>query len=217
MNQRAILSGLLSAAILTAATVASAETSTWKFDPAHSEALFSIRHIFTKVQGRFNEMEGTIVLDDKDLAKSSVDVTIKTASIFTNNEKRDNHLRSADFFDAEKNPTLTFKSSKVIPGADKKFKVEGALTMRGVTKPVTLDVEYLGGGNWGMGGQVFGQKAGWVATTRVNRQDWGISWNKTLDQGGTLLGDDVDITLNIEADKQAAPAAAPAQPATPKK
>jgi polyisoprenoid-binding protein YceI len=209
MIKRPTATTVLAVIALLGAAVASAETTTWKFDPAHSEALFSIRHIFTKVQGRFNEMEGTIQLDDKDLSKSSVDVTIKTASIFTNNEKRDNHLRSADFFDAEKNPTLTFKSTKVIPGADKdKFKVQGDLTMRGVTKPVTLDVEYLGGGPWGMGGQVYGTKKGWVATTKVNRLDWGISWNKTLDQGGTLLGDDVDLTLNVEADNQA-PAAAP--------
>jgi polyisoprenoid-binding protein YceI len=209
MIKRPTATTVLAVIALLGAAVASAETTTWKFDPAHSEALFSIRHIFTKVQGRFNEMEGTIQLDDKDLSKSSVDVTIKTASIFTNNEKRDNHLRSADFFDAEKNPTLAFKSTKVIPGADKdKFKVQGDLTMRGVTKPVTLDVEYLGGGPWGMGGQVYGTKKGWVATTKVNRLDWGISWNKTLDQGGTLLGDDVDLTLNVEADNQA-PAAAP--------
>ncbi|MFI5370206.1 MAG: YceI family protein [Candidatus Eisenbacteria bacterium] len=214
MLKRPTATAVLAVIALLGAAVASAETTTWKFDPPHSEALFSIRHIFTKVQGRFNDMEGTIQLDDKDLSKSSVDVTIKTASIFTNNEKRDNHLRSGDFFDAEKNPTITFKSTKVIPGEDKKFKVEGDLTMRGVSKPVTLDVEYLGGGAWGMGGQVFGTKAGWVATTKVNRQDWGISWNKTLDQGGTLLGDDVDLTLNVEADKQA-PAAT--QPAATKK
>lgn len=211
MLKRSIALAWIAAIAVLGATLAFADTTTWKFDPPHSEALFSIRHIFTKVEGRFNDMEGTVQLDEKDLTKSSVDVTIKTASIFTNNEKRDNHLRSADFFDAEKNPTLTFKSTKVVPGADAShFKVEGNLTMRGVTKPVTLDVEYLGGGPWGMGGQVFGTKKGWVATTKVNRQDYGISWNKTLDQGGTLLGDDVDITLNIEADNQAAGAPTPA-------
>jgi polyisoprenoid-binding protein YceI len=215
MFKRLIALASIAAIAVLGAAVASADTTSWKFDPAHSEALFSIRHIFTKVQGRFNDMEGTVQLDDKDVTKSSVDVTIKTASIFTNNEKRDNHLRSSDFFDAEKNPALTFKSTKVVPGADAThFKIEGNLTMRGVTKPVTLDVEYLGGGPWGMGGQVFGTKKGWVASTKVNRMDYGISWNKTLDQGGTLLGDDVDITLNIEADNQAP---ATAQPAAAKK
>src|SRR5437868_10852243 len=153
MFKRSFVAVAVAAATLATASLALAESTSWKFDPAHSEALFSIRHIFTKVQGRFNDIDGTIQLDDKDLTKSSVDVTIKTASIFTNNDRRDNHLRSSDFFDAEKNPTLTFKSTKVIPGADKKFKVEGNLTMRGVTKPVTLDVEDLGGGAFGVGGQ----------------------------------------------------------------
>lgn len=212
MFHRSFVAVVVAAATLASASLALAETSSWKFDPAHSEALFSIRHIFTKVEGRFNDMQGSVVLDDKDVTKSSVDVTIKTASIFTNNDRRDNHLRSADFFDAEKNPTLTFKSTKVIAGTEKNmFKVQGNLTMRGVTKPVTLDVEDLGGGAFGMGGQKMGEKHGWVATTKVNRQDYGISWNKTLDQGGTLLGDDVAITLNIEADKQVPAAASNAE------
>jgi len=212
MNKRPFLAAVLAAAVLSSATLAFADAAAWRIDPAHSEALFSIRHIFTKVQGRFNDIGGTIQFDDKDLSKSTVDVTIKSASVFTNNERRDNHLRSADFFNSEKDSIITFKSTKVIPAADKKFKVEGDLTMRGMTKPVTLDVEFLGSGAWGMGGQVRGIKAGWMATTRVNRQDFGVSWNKTLDQGGTYLGDDVDITLNIEADKQDA-----AQPAAPPK
>jgi polyisoprenoid-binding protein YceI len=199
---RSIRSSVLAViAVALAVASASAAPVAYKIDPSHSEVGFKIRHFFSKVPGRFNDVAGTVSLDDKNLAASSVDVTIQTASINTNNERRDNHLRSDDFFSAEKFPTITFKSTKVIPGEDKKFKVEGDLTMRGVTKPVTLDAELVGVGAIGMGGNVVGTRAGFDASTTVNRKDWGILWNKTLDNGGTMLDDMVTIDLNVEAVK----------------
>ena len=182
-------------------STSSAEATQWKIDGAHSVAGFEIRHIFTKVPGRFTDVAGTIVFDEKDPSKASVEATIQARSIFTSNEKRDNHLRSADFFDVEKFPTLTFKSTKVTPGPDKTLKVEGDLTIKGVTKKVVLDAAFLGSGDFGIGGNKMSVKAGFEARTKIDRKDYGIVWNKTLDAGGTLLGDNVDIVLTIEADK----------------
>jgi len=210
---------LLASTTLLAATslAATAEPVTYKVDPGHSVAGFSIRHIFSKVPGRFNELEGTIQYDEQNLANSSADITIKTASINTNNERRDNDLRGANFFAADSFPVITFKSTKVIPGADKEhFKLLGDLNMHGVTKPVTLDVSFLGAGPFGMGGRQMGKKAGWEATTTIHRKDWGIVWNQTLDQGGTLLGDDVALQLGIEGGWRP-PATADAKPADPTK
>ena len=198
---------LLSAAALAVLVLASshslaaAQATKWSVDGAHSVAGFEIRHIFTKVPGRFTDLSGTIVYDAKDVSKSSVEATIQAKSIFTSNEKRDNHLRSADFFDVEKFPTLTFKSTKVSPGAGKAMKIEGDLTIKGVTKKVVLDATFLGAGDFGMGGNKMGAKAGFEARTKIDRKDYGILWNKTLDSGGTLLSDDVDIVLTIEADQ----------------
>ena len=188
---RLLLASLLS---LTAAT-AFAEPVTFEIDPTHSQIAFSVRHFFSKVPGRFNEFEGKIQLDDKDASKSSVVVNIKTASIDTHNERRDNHLRSNDFFAADSFPTITFKSTKVTPGAEGKVKIDGDLTIRGVTRPVTLDAAFLGSGTMGPMGKV----AGWEATTTVNRKDFNVSWDRVLDQGGTMLGEDVAITIGVEA------------------
>ena len=205
---------LASVALLAATTGAAlAEPVTYTIDPAHSTVGFNVRHFFSRVPGRFNEFEGTITFDDKDAAKSAVDVTIKTASISTNNERRDNHLRSPDFFAADSFPTITFKSTKVTPAGENKFKVDGNLTIRGITKPVTLDATFLGAGNVGMGGL----RAGWEATTTVNRKDFHVSWNKVLDQGGTMLGDDVAIQLGVEGMKRAEGAAAGGPPPGAKK
>jgi polyisoprenoid-binding protein YceI len=200
--------GFFAALALTlAASVAAAAPRTMTFDKAHSEVGFSIRHFFSKVNGRFERYDGTIVYDDQNLAASTVNVAIQDSSINTQNERRDNHLRSADFFEVDKYPDITFKSSKVVPGKDKShFKVDGALTMHGVTKPVTLDVEFLGIAAIGMGGNSMGTRAGFAATTTISRKDFGIVWNKTLDNGSVMLGDDVTITLNVEAvEKQPQP------------
>ncbi|HEY3215343.1 MAG TPA: YceI family protein [Candidatus Eisenbacteria bacterium] len=198
------------AAWAVAAATALAEPAPLKIDPNHSQVEFTIRHFFSRVQGRFNEFAGTILYDDKNLASSSVNVTIQTRSIFTNQDRRDNDLRSPRFFWADSFPTLTFKSTKVIPGEGTKFKVEGNLTIRGATKPVILDAEFLGMGAVGIEGQSMGTRAGFEATTTIDRKDFGVVWNQTLDQGGTMLGDDVSIHLAIEAVKAEKPDKAPA-------
>lgn len=200
-------SALSIAALALAASVSIAAPATYVTDKAHTEVGFSIRHFFSKVHGRFTDFVATIQFDPKDLAKSSVEATVQATSISTDNERRDNHLRSDDFFAVEKNPTLTFKSTKITPGKDNTFKLAGDLTMRGVTKPVVFDAELLGTGDISMGGRVVGTRAGFTATTVVNRKDFGISWNRTLDQGGTMLDDNVKIELNVEAVKSDSTAA----------
>jgi len=196
------ISVALALALVSLATAAPAAPLTFNIDRSHSQVGFSIRHFFSKVPGQFKDFHGTIVMDANAPAASSVDVTIQTASISTDNERRDTHLRSADFFAADSFPTLTFKSTKVAPAGKDRYQLTGDLTMRGVTRPVVLDVEFLGMGPIAMGGQSMGTKAGFEATTTVNRQDFGITWNKNLDQGGAMLGDDVTVNLHIEANLQ---------------
>ena len=182
------------AALATTALTAFAEPVLYKIDGGHSQVGFSIRHFFSRVSGRFTSFEGTVLYDEKTPGSSSANITIKTASIWTNNERRDNDLRSAHFFEADSFSTITFKSTKVTPGAEGKLKIEGALTMHGVTRPVTLDAAFLGAGDTG----IMGRRAGWSATTTINRKDFGILWNQVLDQGGTMLGDEVAIQIDIE-------------------
>ena len=171
--------------------------ATWTIDNAHTSVGFKIRHLFSKVDGRFNEISGAIEFDPAKPEAGSVEVTIPVSSIDTRNEKRDGHLKSPDFFDAENHPNITFKSTKFMKDGDN-LKVEGMLTMRGIEKPVTLDVEFLGAGP-GMGG---GQVAGFTAETKINRKEWDVNWNRALDHGGAVLGDDVEITIEIEAGSQ---------------
>jgi len=181
------------------AGVASAATETLNLDPSHTRVGFSVRHFFTPVRGEFKNVKGTIALDQANLKESKVEVEIETASINTNNEKRDNHLRSADFFDAEKNPKITFVS-KSIDVKDNKGTMTGDLTMHGITKPVTLAVEVGGIGKMGQG-----TIAGFTASGKVDRKDYGLTWNRTLDQGGTMLGDDVTLEITVEAKTPPAP------------
>jgi len=185
---------------------AMAHAASWKIDPNHSSTRFEIRHLFSKVQGDFTQFSGTVEYDPANPTASKVETKIIASSINTNNEHRDADLKSENFFDVTKYPEISFASTKV-ETVEKGLKVTGDLTMHGVTKPVVLDVEILGTGPHPMikGGQV----AGFSARTKINRKDFGITWNKTLDSGGTLLGDDVDITLNIEAVN------APPKPETP--
>ena len=184
---------LLSAVLLLHAGTALAATETLNIDPSHTRVGFSVRHFFTPVKGEFKTVSGTIALDQANLSASQVSVEIDAASVNTNNDRRDNHLRTADFFDVEKNPKITFVS-KSIAVKDNKGTMTGDLTMRGVTKPVTLDVQVEGIGKQGPG-----TIAGFTATGKVNRKDYGINWNKTLDQGGTMLGDDVTLEITVEA------------------
>jgi polyisoprenoid-binding protein YceI len=181
-------------------SVASAAAMTFTIDKAHTEVGFDITHFFTKVHGRFTDFSGTIVADPKSVAASSVEVTIRDSSIFTANEMRDRHLRTADFFWADKYPNITFKSTKVVPGKDAShFQVLGDLTIRDVTKPVTLEADFLGMGPVAIEGKSMGTQAGFHATTTISRKDFGIVWNKALDQGGMMLADEVTITLDVAA------------------
>lgn len=173
-------------------------TETFNIDLSHSSVSFSVRHmVIAKVHGRFARFSGAIALDEQTPSASSVNVTIEAASIDTNDEKRDGHLRSADFFDSDKFPQLTFVSSKVERPSGERFLVSGDLTIHGVTKPITLDVEYNGRGKdpWG------GERASFSSKVSVNRRDFGLEWNQALEAGGVLVGDKIDITLEIEAVK----------------
>lgn len=188
------------AALALAAGLATAEPMTFQVDRGHSEVGFNVRHIFNQVHGRFNDYDAAITYDPKDVANSSVSATIRDSSIFTGVERRDAHLRTNDFFWADKYPTITFKSTKVVPGKDDKhFAVQGNLTIRDVTKPVTLDTQFLGMGPVSINGHAIGTQAGFIAKTTVNRKDYGIVWNRALDQGGMMLDDDVELVLNIAA------------------
>jgi polyisoprenoid-binding protein YceI len=169
---------------------------TWNIDPSHSAVRFTVRHlVIAKVHGVFGKFGGSFVLDPDDLSKSSVEVEIDANSIDTKEEKRDAHLRSADFLDAENFKTLTFVSKRVESSGGKVTKVIGDLTIRGTTKEVALEVEDLGRAKdpWG------NEKAAFEATTRINRYDFGLKWNAALEAGGVLVGENVDITLEIQA------------------
>ena len=180
-------------------------TRTWNIDTAHSAIRFTVRHlVIAKVRGVFGSYRGTLQLDDQDLAKSSVKVEIDAASVDTKEEKRDAHLRSGDFLDAEQFPTLTFVSKRVELEGGKVTKVIGELTIRGTTKEVALEVDDLGRAKdpWG------NEKIAFEATTRINRYDFGLKWNAALEAGGVLVGENVDITLEVQAAAAAASAAA---------
>jgi len=179
-------------------TASSLFADTFVVDKAHSEATFQVRHMMSKVTGKFEDFGGRINIDRAKPSSSSVEFNIKTASVNTGVADRDKHLRTADFFDAEKYPEITFKSTKIAATKKKDvYDVTGDLTMRGVTKHVTIPVEFGGFGKdpWG------NERAGFSLTTTVNRKDYGINWNQALDNGGFLLSDDVTINVNLEAVK----------------
>jgi polyisoprenoid-binding protein YceI len=169
--------------------------SSWVLDSAHSAAQFQVKHMMiSTVRGEFGKMSGTILFDGSNYATIQAEATIEVASINTREPKRDDHLRSADFFDAGTYPKITFKSKRVEKISGNKFSLVGDLTMRSVTKEVTLNVEASPIVK-GMNGE---SRIGAQATTRVNRQDYGIKWNKSLDAGGVVVGDEVQITLDLE-------------------
>lgn len=174
-----------------------AEVIPYKVDAVHSGVGFTIRHFVTNVPGRFKEFEGAIKYDPQNPAASSVQFTVKPASIDTGNNDRDQHLRSPDFFNVEKNPTWTFSSTKVAAKDKDTLDVTGDLTINGVTKTVTLPVEYLGAVK-----TPNGEKAGFETTFTINRKDYGIVWNRVLDAGGTILGEDVKVNIAIEANRE---------------
>jgi polyisoprenoid-binding protein YceI len=193
--QRTLFAVALSLAVSAPSWAAS---ETYAIDKGHSEAGFQIRHLVSKVHGRFDDFEGTILIDREKPEASSVTFTAKTASIDTSNADRDKDLRGPNFFDVEKLPELTFKSSKVVAKDKDHFDVTGTLSLHGVSKEVTLAVTSSGFAKdpWG------GERAGFDVTTTINRKDFGMNFNKTLDNGGVLLGDDVQIGIAIEAVKK---------------
>jgi polyisoprenoid-binding protein YceI len=182
-------------ALALAATLASAETTRLSIDPQHSTVGFRVRHLVTKVSGQFRGFEGTIELDAQSLAASKVAVTIQAATIDTNVEARDKDLRSARFFDVAKYPTLSFTSTGITDVAGNKGRIKGTLTMHGVSREVVLDAEFLGAGKdpWG------NQRFGFHAQAKVNRKDFGMAWNEVIEAGGVLVGDEVEISLDVEA------------------
>jgi polyisoprenoid-binding protein YceI len=193
-------------ALASAPLAASAATPSWEIDGGHSSAQFSVRHLMiSNVRGEFGKMSGTITYDEKDPTQSSVEATIDATTIFTREPKRDEHLKSADFFDVAKFPTLTFKSTKVTAAGPGKLKVAGDLTLHGVTKPVVLDVN---GPAPALTDSRGNKKTGASATAKISRKDFGLNWNKALDTGGVVVGDEVAIQIDVELMMKAeAPAA----------
>ncbi len=186
--------------IIALALPAFAFASTWTIDPDHSNIGFKVKHLMvSNVKGSFDKHTGTVEINDQDITKSKVEVSIDTSSINTNVQKRDEHLRSADFFDVAKYPTMTFVSKKVAKAGKDKLKVTGDLTLHGVTKQVVLDVAPLSRESKDPWGNI---RRGTTATTKIDRKDFGLTWNKALETGGVLVGDEVTITLEIEMIKK---------------
>lgn len=214
------MAGRLAAALAFCFAAAPALADQWIIDPAHSEAEFHVKHMMVStVDGSLGAVTGTVVLDEKRPANDTVEASIDVTKLDTRVDKRNQHLMSPDFFDVAKFPTATFKSTKVKRKGKAKLEVMGDLTLHGVTKPVTLEVtgpSPVYKNPWGQPVRAF-----W-ATTKLNREDYGLTWNKALEAGGVLVGKDVDVTISLEvnppppppAEAEATPAAAPAaQPA----
>lgn len=197
MFRRRVLAPMALALLVSAAS-ARADKETFVLDKAHTQFGFKVRHFVSKVGGHFAKFEGTITLDRNKPEESSVELKIDATSIDTGNPTRDKHLNSADFFDTAKYPEITFKSTKIAAKDKDTYEVTGDLTMRGVTKPVTLTVVSNGFANDGRGGQ----KAGFDVTGKLNRKDYGVSWNAIVDQN-TMLSDDVDLEISVEANRPA--------------
>lgn len=195
IRRRRIGLGICLAAVLAAAPAFGA-TETFAFDRAHTLVGFKIRHFVSKVEGRFKDFEGTIQIDRQSPSASKVELTIQAASIDTSNENRDKDLRSANFFEVEKFPTITFKSTRVEGKGGDTYEVTGDLTMHGVTKPVKLTVR---SGGFVKLGKV--EKAGFEVSGKLDRKEFGILWNRAIEGGGTMLSDDVDINIQVEANK----------------
>lgn len=203
MRRFHVLAAAVALALLSAAAVAQAVQ--YQIDPVHSSAQFSVRHMMvSNVRGEFAKVTGTVIYDPKNLKASSVEATIDATSINTHEPKRDNHLKSSDFFDVANYPTLTFKSKKLEKAGKGKLRVSGDLTIRGVTREVVLAVEGPSP-EVKMGPSI---KSGASASTTINRKDFGLAWNRALEAGGWVVGDEVKITLEIEMGRKAeAPAA----------
>lgn len=177
------------------------QRSTWQIDATHASVEFAVKHLMlVTTKGRFTGVNGTIVADEADPTRSTVEVTIDAASIDTRNEQRDTHLRSPDFLDVEHYPTITFRSRRVEPLGGDRYRVVGDLTIRGVTREVVLDATFHGRTKdpWG------NERAGFSAQATIDRRDFGITWNLPLEAGGVVVGNEVKIAIEIEAVRQAA-------------
>jgi polyisoprenoid-binding protein YceI len=196
---KSLLKSVVAAAALAVPSLALG--ATWEIDNAHTHAQFTVKHMMvSNVKGEFGKIAGTVNIDEKDITKSALDVTIDASTLDTRNEGRNAHLKSADFFDVANHPNLTFKSTKVEKAGEGKLKVTGNLTIRGVTKPVVLDVE---GPTAEMKSPFDGSaRIGATATTRLNRKDFGLNWNKAMEAGGVLVGDEVLVTIEFEGIKK---------------
>ena len=184
-------------AVAIAPALAFGQAATWNIDSSHTRAGFSVKHlVISDVKGEFGKTAGKVQIDDADLSRSSVEVTIEVGSVDTRDEKRDNHLKSADFFDAAKFPTITFKSTKVTAGKEGAITVAGNLTMRGVTKPVTLEGSITKAitDPWGL------SRRGASFTGKLDRKEWGVSWSKVTDVGA-VVGDEVKLDIQAEVVK----------------
>jgi polyisoprenoid-binding protein YceI len=177
--------------------------TTWRTDPAHTDIQFSAKHMMvTTVRGKFAEVDGSLTLDETDPTASAGAFTVRAASLSTGNEQRDGHLRSGDFFDAETHPEITFVSTAITPKRGNDYAVTGDLTIRGTTRPVAFDVEFLG-----LYQGFEGRRAGFHATTRLNREDWGLTWNVTLETGGWLVGKEIKLEIDLAMDEVLVPGA----------
>jgi len=191
---------LCAAVLVDKAAPSFADATTFVFDPAHTSAQFAVKHlVVSTVRGNMGQVTGSLEFDDVDPAKSTVEATIDVRGIDTNDAKRDEHLRGAEFFDVASHPTITFKSKSAERVADGKYKVTGDLTIKGVTKEVTLDVE---GGTKPIKDPFGNIKLGGVARTKINRQDFGVSWSRAMEGGGLVVGDEVEIVIDIEVKQQ---------------
>ena len=176
-------------------TATATATRTYQIDKSHSEATFQVRHLITKVRGRFSDFEGTVTLDDVHPERSSVAITIQAASIDTSEPNRDTHLRSPDFFSVDEFPTLAFTSTQIAPKGDGRIDVTGDLTIRGVTRQIVVPVSHLGKARdpWG------NDRIAFEAEFTINRKEFGLTWNAALETGGFLVGDDVRVSLSVQA------------------
>jgi polyisoprenoid-binding protein YceI len=174
--------------------------TTWKIDPAHTDVSFSAKHMMiTTVRGKFARVEGSLELDEGEARNSGGEIRVEAASLSTGFEARDQHLRSADFFDVEAHPWIVFRATRIEPNSDPTYTVTGDVTIRGVTRPVTFDVEFLGT-TPGLRG---GRHAGFTVRATINRKDWGLNWNMALDAGGWLVGEEIKLDIDVAADEVA--------------
>ncbi|MFC1537293.1 YceI family protein [Gemmatimonadota bacterium] len=191
---------LYAVALLTMVFTSPARSATWEIDGSHSSAQFRVTHLMiSEVSGSFSQLEGKVSLEGEDITSAVVEATIKTESLYTGSAKRDDHLKGPDFFDVEKYPDITFRSIKVTKSGDGSPELSGQLAMHGVTRDVVLAVETLSQPQkdpWG------NTRVGLTANTIIQRKDFGISWNKVLDNGGVMIGEDVKVTIHLELIKQ---------------